>query len=151
VEIGHLPDVEFPKDNPYSSEKELLGKTLFFDPRLSKSNQIACASCHDPELGWGDSRTFSFGHDRQLGTRNAMTILNAAFAKSLFWDGRARSLEEQSQMPIQDQREMSEHIDIAAGKIAKIKAMKFYLKKLLAIKPLPKTVFPKLLPLLKEP
>lgn len=129
VEIGHLPEVEFPKDNPYSSEKELLGKTLFFDPRLSKSNQIACASCHDPELGWGDSRTFSFGHDRQLGTRNAMTILNAAFAKSLFWDGRAKSLEEQSQMPIQDQREMSEHIDIAAGKIAKIKGYEILFEK----------------------
>ena len=129
VEIGHLPDVEFPKDNPYSSEKELLGKTLFFDPRLSKSNQIACASCHDPELGWGDSRTFSFGHDRQLGTRNAMTILNAAFAKSLFWDGRAKSLEEQSQMPIQDQREMSEHIDIATGKIAKIKGYEVLFEK----------------------
>lgn len=129
AEIGHLPDVEFPKDNPYSSEKELLGKTLFFDPRLSKSNQIACASCHDPELGWGDSRSVSFGHDRQLGTRNAMTILNAAFAKSLFWDGRAKSLEEQSQMPIQDQREMSEHIDIAAGKIAKIKGYEILFEK----------------------
>lgn len=129
VEIGHLPEVEFPKDNLYSSEKELLGKTLFFDPRLSKSNQIACASCHDPELGWGDSRTVSFGHDRQLGTRNAMTILNAVFAKSLFWDGRAKSLEEQSQMPIQDQREMSEHIDIAAGKIAKIKGYEILFEK----------------------
>jgi cytochrome c peroxidase len=120
-EIGHLPNVQFPDDNQYSAEKELLGKTLFFDPRLSKSNQIACASCHDPELGWCDNRTFSFGHDRQLGNRNAMSILNVAYAKSLFWDGRAKSLEEQSQMPIQDKREMSEHIDIAAGKISKIK------------------------------
>lgn len=120
-EIGHLPEVKFPEDNPYSDEKALLGKTLFFDPRLSRSNQIACASCHDPELNWGDGRTFSFGHDRQLGTRNAMSILNVVYAKSLFWDGRAQSLEEQSQMPIQDEKEMSEHIDIAAGKIAKIK------------------------------
>ncbi|MCW3162756.1 cytochrome-c peroxidase [Chryseobacterium oryctis] len=121
VEIGHLPDIQFPEDNPYSEEKALLGKTLFFDPRLSGSNQIACASCHDPELGWGDNRTFSFGHDRQLGTRNAMSILNVAYAKSLFWDGRVGSLEEQSHVPIQDKFEMSEHIDIATGKIAKIK------------------------------
>lgn len=121
TEIGHLPETEFPKDNLFSEEKELLGKTLFFDPRLSKSNQIACASCHDPELGWTDNRTFSFGHDRQIGTRNSMTILNVAYARSLFWDGRAWSLEDQSQMPIQDEREMSEHIDIAAAKIAKIK------------------------------
>ncbi len=120
-EIGHLPDVEFPEENQYSAEKAMLGKTLFFDPRLSKSNQIACASCHDPELGWCDNRTFSFGHDRQLGNRNAMSILNSAFARPLFWDGRAKSLEEQSQMPIEDEKEMGEHIDIAAGKIAKIK------------------------------
>jgi len=120
-EIGHLPDIRFPDDNPYSAEKELLGKTLFFDPRLSKSNQIACASCHDPELAWCDNRTLSFGHDRQLGTRNAMSILNAAYAEELFWDGRVKSLEEQSQMPIEDVKEMGEHIDIAAGKIAKIK------------------------------
>lgn len=129
VEIGHLPNVDFPDDNQYSTEKELLGKTLFFDPRLSKSNQIACASCHDPELGWSDNRTFSFGHDRQLGTRNAMSILNVAYAKSLFWDGRAKSLEEQSQMPIQDEREMSEYIDIVAGKIAKIKGYEVLFEK----------------------
>jgi cytochrome c peroxidase len=128
-EIGHLQNVQFPDENQYSAEKELLGKTLFFDPRLSKSNQIACASCHDPELGWCDNRTFSFGHDRQIGTRNAMSILNAAYSKSLFWDGRARSLEEQSQMPIQDEKEMSEHIDIAAGKIGKIKGYEVLFEK----------------------
>lgn len=128
-EIGHLPEVEFPKDNPYSTEKVLLGKTLFYDPRLSGSNQIACASCHDPELGWCDNRMVSFGHDRQLGTRNAMSILNSAYATSLFWDGRAASLEEQSQMPIQDQREMSEHIDMAVGKIAKIKGYEILFEK----------------------
>ena len=128
-EIGHLPEVEFPKDNPYSTEKVLLGKILFYDPRLSGSNQIACASCHDPELGWCDNRMVSFGHDRQLGTRNAMSILNSAYATSLFWDGRAASLEEQSQMPIQDQREMSEHIDMAVGKIAKIKGYEILFEK----------------------
>jgi cytochrome c peroxidase len=128
-EIGHLPDVSFPADNQYSVEKELLGKTLFFDPRLSKSNQIACASCHDPELAWCDNRTFSFGHDRQLGSRNAMSIFNVAYAKSLFWDGRAGSLEEQSQMPIQDQKEMGEHMDVAAGKIASIKGYQMLFEK----------------------
>lgn len=128
-EIGHLTDVQFPQDNPYSSEKALLGKTLFYDPRLSGSNQIACASCHDPELGWCDNRMLSFGHDRQLGTRNAMSILNTAYATTLFWDGRAASLEEQSQMPIQDKKEMSEHIDIAAGKIAGIKGYEILFEK----------------------
>lgn len=121
AEIGHLPKVKFPADNLYSVDKALLGKTLFYDPRLSGSNQIACASCHDPELGWTDNKTLSFGHDRQLGSRNAMTIMNIAFAKSLFWDGRAESIEKQSHMPIEDQKEMNEHIDIATEKIAKIK------------------------------
>ena len=108
-----MPKAEFPSDNPYSDEKSSLGRTLFYDPRLSNSNQIACASCHDPELGWTDNRRLSFGHDRQLGTRNAMTIMNVAYAKSLFWDGRAASLE--------DQAKMHEHIDIATEKIVKIK------------------------------
>lgn len=128
-EIGHMPEVPFPADNPYSADKELLGKTLFFDPRLSKSDQIACASCHDPELGWCDSRTFSFGHDRQLGSRNAMSIFNAAYATALFWDGRASSLEDQSRMPIEDHREMGEHMDIATGKIAKIKGYEILFEK----------------------
>ncbi|MDN5423911.1 MAG: cytochrome-c peroxidase [Chryseobacterium sp.] len=128
-EIGHLPEIQYPSDNPYSEDKALLGKILFFDPRLSKSEQIACASCHDPELGWCDSRTFSFGHDRQLGTRNAMSILNVAYARSLFWDGRAASLEEQSEMPIRDEKEMNGHIDLAAGKIAKIKGYELLFEK----------------------
>lgn len=120
-DIGHLPNIPYPKDNPYTKEKSELGKILFYDPRLSKSQQIACASCHDPELAWTDNKTLSFGHNRQLGTRNAMTILNSAYATTLFWDGRAKSLEEQSLMPIQDPKEMNEHIDFAIDKIAKIK------------------------------
>ena len=120
-DIGHLPNIVFPSDNPYSKEKELLGKTLFFDPRFSSSKHIACASCHDPENSWNDNRTFSFGHDRQLGNRNAMTLLNVAFVNFPFWDGRARSLEHQAEMPVQDPKEMNEHIDLAVDKIANIK------------------------------
>src|SRR5687768_8698653 len=63
-ELGLLPPPEFPADNPHSKAKEELGRTLFFDPRLSGSGQIACASCHDPDLAWADGRTVSFGHDR---------------------------------------------------------------------------------------
>lgn len=120
-DIGSLPEVEFPSDNPYSKEKSELGKILFYDPRLSSSQQIACASCHDPELAWTDNKTLSFGHNRQLGTRNSMTIMNVAFAKTLFWDGRAKSLEEQSLIPIQDSKEMDEHIHLAVEKISNIK------------------------------
>lgn len=120
-DIGVLPDVIYPSYNPYSKEKESLGKILFFDPRLSRSGQIACASCHNPELGWTDNLTRSFGHDRQTGKRNAMTILNSAYATSLFWDGRAKSLEDQAQFPISDPLEMNQDLTLAVNTIAKIK------------------------------
>jgi len=120
-DIGVLSAVPYPEYNPYSKEKESLGKILFFDPRLSTSGQIACASCHNPELGWTDNLTRSFGHDRQTGKRNSMTILNSAYAKTLFWDGRASSLEDQAQFPIGDPLEMNEKLTIAVDKIAKIK------------------------------
>ncbi len=123
-DIGVLPKMNFPADNQYTKEKSDLGKTLFFDPRLSSSGQISCANCHNPELGWTDNLTRSFGHDRQTGGRNAMTILNVGFATSFFWDGRAPSLEAQSVMPIQDQLEMKQHLGLAVKKIQSIKGYK---------------------------
>jgi len=105
-EIGLLRPAVHPTDNPHSKSKELLGKTLFFDPRLSGSGQIACASCHDPDLGWADGRTTSFGHGRVLLTRNAPTIRNAGYMPQLFWDGRAHSLEEQVIKVLKNPNEM---------------------------------------------
>jgi cytochrome c peroxidase len=105
-EIGLLPKVAHPADNPHSPAKETLGRKLFFDPRLSGSGQMACASCHDPDLGWADGRTTSFGHSRKHLARNAPTIRNAAFQKHLFWDGRAASLEEQAQAVLANPDEM---------------------------------------------
>ncbi len=110
-ELGPMPAPAFPADNPYSDEKALLGKLLFFDPRLSVSGQIACASCHDPELGWGDGRSTAFGHDRQLGKRNTMTMLNVGFVSALFWDGRSPSLEDQARFPIAAHDEMNLSLD----------------------------------------
>ncbi|WP_417886631.1 cytochrome-c peroxidase [Zunongwangia sp.] len=127
-DIGSLPDVQFPTDNPYSEAKKDLGKSLFFDPRLSSSGQISCASCHDSELGWGDGRRHSYGHLRREGRRNSMTILNSAYAETLFWDGRASSLEDQAQFPIQDTLEMNFHINLASEDIAKIEGYKALFK-----------------------
>lgn len=110
-EIGNLPAVPFPKDNATNPAKVLLGKYLFYDPRLSVSGQVACASCHDPQLGWGDGKRVAFGHDRKLGARNAMTLWNTAYYESLFWDGRATSLEDQARFPIQDHLEMNENVE----------------------------------------
>lgn len=119
-DIGPLSQVEYPGDNPFSPAKRELGKLLFFDPRLSQSKQIACASCHNPELGWTDNLTRSFGHDRQTGKRNAMTIQNSAFAETLFWDGRAESLEDQAGFPIGDPVEMNHSLPLAVEGIANI-------------------------------
>ncbi len=105
-DIGLLPRMRFPADNTYSKLKEDLGKQLFFDPRLSASKALACASCHDPDLAWTDGRTVSFGHDRQAGKRNAPQIMDAGYQKYLFWDGRADSLEAQALRPIEATNEM---------------------------------------------
>lgn len=107
-ELAPLPDAPpVPADNPQTPQKIALGRKLFEDPRLSRSGQIACASCHDQQLGWGDGRSVSFGHDRQAGKRNAMNVSMAAFSSPLFWDGRAATLEEQALHPIQDSSEMA--------------------------------------------
>ncbi|EAQ78422.1 cytochrome-c peroxidase [Blastopirellula marina] len=112
-EIGSLPDVQHPEDNPHSDAKEQLGKALFFDPRLSGSGQIACASCHDPDLAWGDGRTTSFGHARKMLARNAPSIRYVAFQETFFWDGRTKKLEDQAIAVFLNPDEMhstSEHV-----------------------------------------
>ncbi len=128
-DIGILGKPEFPKNNPYTEEKAELGKVLFFDPRLSKSGQISCANCHDPELNWGDARRVSYGEGRQQGNRNAPSLMNIAYSKVFFWDGRAKSLEDQASFPIQDAKEMNFHIDLATKRLNKIKGYKPYFKK----------------------
>jgi cytochrome c peroxidase len=106
-ELGLLGEVYFPKNNAFTSQKMNLGQILFNDARLSRSNQIACASCHDPDLAWADGRKKSFGHNRQQGKRNAPSIENSGYSKHFFWDGRASTLELQALMPIQDPLEMN--------------------------------------------
>ena len=83
--------VPFPKDNDYSPARAELGKALFFDPRLSGSKAISCASCHNPAFSWGDGLPKGVGHgSKQLGRRTP-TILNVAWGELYFWDGRADS------------------------------------------------------------
>ena len=119
-EIGLLPEVEHPAANPHSAAKAELGKMLFFDPRLSGSGQMACASCHDPDLGWGDGRTTSFGMDRKPLERNAPSLMNAGYHRSLFWDGRASSLEDQAKQVLLNQDEMRSAPGDLAAKLSAI-------------------------------
>ena len=104
-------DVPFPSHNTYSVDRELLGRTLFFDPRLSGSGWISCASCHNPGLSWGDGLPKGLGHGMRQLDRRTPTILNLAWAPALFWDGRADSLEEQALGPIASKAEMNLSLD----------------------------------------
>ena len=84
-----------------------LGKTLFFDPRLSASHAISCASCHNIGLGGADGQPTSIGHHWQRGGRNAPTVLNAVFNTAQFWDGRAADLQAQAGGPMVNPVEMA--------------------------------------------
>lgn len=99
----------------------LLGKTLFFDERLSSSNRISCASCHKPELSWTDGRPRSIGHDGAMNKRNSPSIQNVWFYHQLFWDGRSHSLEDQAFAPINSESEMSSDMPRTTGKLRRIK------------------------------
>ncbi|WP_316734661.1 cytochrome-c peroxidase [Pedobacter aquatilis] len=127
-DIGKLDTMRFPESNKYSKEKALLGKTLFYDPRLSVSKQIACASCHDPELAWGDGKRVAFGHNRQTGKRNSMTMINVGYYQSLFWDGRAKTLEEQVHFPVEDPAEMANDLKSMVRNVKKIKGYRDFFK-----------------------
>jgi cytochrome c peroxidase len=109
--------VPFPDENKYTKERELLGRTLFFDPRLSSSNQIACASCHNPALAWGDGLPRAIGHNKKVLGRRSPTILNLAWGELYFWDGRAASLEEQALGPIASPVEMNLPLDEMVRKL----------------------------------
>lgn len=119
-DLGLLPLVVYPTNNPYTDAKAELGKKLFFDPRLSGSGQISCASCHDPDLAFADGRTVSFGHERKELTRNAPAVLNTAFNQTLFWDGRADSLEQQASDVVNNQDEMHASAQFVREKLGAI-------------------------------
>ncbi len=119
-DLGLLPLVVYPTNNPYTDAKAELGKKLFFDARLSGSGQISCASCHDADLAFADGRTVSFGHERKELKRNAPTVLNAAFNETFFWDGRAASLEQQASDVVNNQDEMHASAGFVREQLGKI-------------------------------
>lgn len=88
------------------AHKVALGQQLFHDPALSRDGTISCSSCHDLSGGGDDGRRVSVGIGGAQGTVNAPTVLNSGFNFRQFWDGRARTLEEQVDGPIQHPKEM---------------------------------------------
>lgn len=95
------------KDRKLSSDQIELGKWLFFEPRLSKSNIISCNTCHSIGTGGADNISTSIGHGWQQGPRNSPTVFNAVFNAAQFWDGRAADLKEQAKGPVQASVEMN--------------------------------------------
>lgn len=111
---GHLEpfkSVPVPKSNPQTPEKIELGKKLFFDRRLSGDGTMSCATCHMPELAFTDGQDISLSYPTTKNWRNSPTLINAAFYKFLFHDGRVRTLEDQALFPMMSAFEMNKNLD----------------------------------------
>lgn len=110
-----------PVDNPLTAEKIKLGEALYFDKRLSADGTVSCATCHDPASAFTDRNATAVGIRSSLGTRSAPTLLNAMFSPTLFWDGRARSLEEQARQPLVNPAEMGmRDYDAVVARVASV-------------------------------
>ena len=98
-----------PTDNPQTIEGIALGRKLFYEPLLSNDGTQACANCHLAENSFSDPNRFSTGITGEIGTRNAMPIVNLAwnFQNNFLWDGGASSLEDQVNDPIENPIEMN--------------------------------------------
>jgi cytochrome c peroxidase len=128
--LGAAP---FPADNPPSEEKRLLGRELFYDPILSRDRATACVTCHSEIWGLGDQLQLSVGIDgvgrigpgrvgSHVTRRNAQPLWNLAYRTSLFWDGRAESLEAQVFFPVENPDELARDPDALIADLAQIPA-----------------------------
>lgn len=117
---------EFPALNGETSpEKAELGRLLFFDPILSKNQDMSCATCHNPSLGFSDGLQTAKGSDGTFLARNTPTLWNVGYSTKLFWDGRAESLEEQMSAPLHAENEMGGN---DAETIARLRAIPEYVE-----------------------
>ena len=118
-----LPPLSWPRDNPYSAAKVELGRTLYFDRRLSADESVSCASCHEPRRAFTDGAPVSTGIKSQKGGRSAPTVINRAYSLAQFWDGRATTLEDQAKGPIANPLEMGMTHD---GAVERLKGVAGY-------------------------
>ena len=106
IPVG-FPKPVIPADNPITFDKVALGRQLFYDARLSKDNSVSCSSCHSQASGFSDvGHAVSTGVGGRTGTRNAPSLVNLAYDTTFFWDGRAKTLEQQAVGPILNPIEM---------------------------------------------
>ena len=106
-----FPIPDLPTDNPLTVERVELGKKLFFDANLSLNKTISCASCHEPDKAFSDSRALSQGVSENLTRRHSMPLFNLAWKDEFFWDGRVSTLREQVFNPLQHPDEMGISIE----------------------------------------
>lgn len=112
-------------ENPSTPEKVELGRLLFFDPILSQNDDMSCASCHHPDMGFTDGNAQAIGADGEALPRSAMSLWNVAYNTTFFWDGRADSLEKQMETPLTSEDEMGSSPDDI---VAEIKAIPEYVE-----------------------
>ncbi len=103
-----------------NAEQAALGRLLFYDPVLSANDDLACASCHHPDLGFSDGRALALGAHGEDLRRNTPSLWNAAYATSLFWDGRVQTLEDQMLVPLTAEDEMGAVPDEMIAQLAAI-------------------------------
>lgn len=120
---SHFPDMPIPADNPMTIEGVALGRFLFYDTRLSQDNSISCASCHLQEQAFSDPRVLSEGVNGTLGNRNSMALFNLGWQQAFFWDGRAKTLEEQILEPVPNPVEMHQSWEET---VKKIQSLSYY-------------------------
>lgn len=104
----YFPVFVQPANNPLTKRGLELGRMLFYDPILSSDSTISCASCHNPSYSFADNKKYSLGVGGAVGDIQSMALINLAWQKKFFWNGRANSLEEQALGPINNPIEMHE-------------------------------------------
>lgn len=117
VPLGLDAFLPAPAANPITREKAALGRKLFFDPALSRDGTISCATCHERERGFTDAHPRAVGIAGRRGPRRSPALINRAWGKSHFWDGRAATLEEQVLQPIANPDEMDSTAEAAARRV----------------------------------
>ena len=115
----------FPPDNPPTEEKVRLGEELFFDSILSGNRRRSCGTCHKRELHFMDGLSRAWGLDESELERKTPGLLNVGWQRSMFFDGRIKTLEEQVSKPLENHREMALDPEDA---VARIKADPFYVR-----------------------
>lgn len=101
-----------PENNPLTEDKVALGKSLFFDKRLSLDESLSCATCHDPQMAFSDRNARSKGVGGRTGERRTPRIVNRVYGTSFFWDGRVARLEDQVLEPLLNPNEMGMTLDL---------------------------------------